>query len=72
VTGLEQVEEDPVEDQVVKLAEAIQQLQQRVAELELQAVPSTPQEVRDQREETSQSIVQRIKALALECKQLNS
>jgi hypothetical protein len=48
VTGLEQIEEDPVESQVVKLAAAIQQLQQRIAELELQAVPSTPQEVRDQ------------------------
>jgi hypothetical protein len=45
VTGLEQMEEDPVENQVVKLAEAIQQLQQRIAELELQTVPSTPQEV---------------------------
>jgi hypothetical protein len=45
VTGLEQMEEDPVESQVGKLVEAIQQLQQRVAELELQAVPSTLQEV---------------------------
>jgi hypothetical protein len=45
VTGLEKMEEDPVESQVVKLAEAIQQLQQRIAELELQTVPSTPQEV---------------------------
>jgi hypothetical protein len=53
VTGLEQIEEDPVESQVAKLAAAIQQLQQRVAELELQAVPSTLQEVRDQREETT-------------------
>jgi hypothetical protein len=66
------MEEDPVENQVVKLVEAIQQLQQRVAELELQVVPSTPQEVRDQWEETSRSTVQRIKALALECKQLSS
>jgi TolA-binding protein len=48
------MEEDPVERQVGKLVEAIQQLQQRIAELELQAVPSTPQEVRDQREETAQ------------------
>jgi hypothetical protein len=72
VTGLEQMEEDPVENQVAKLVEAIQQLQQRVAELELQTVPSTPQEVRDQREETARSTVERIKALALECKQLSS
>jgi hypothetical protein len=35
-------------------------------------VPSTPQEVRDQREETSQSTVERIKAIAVECKQLSS
>jgi hypothetical protein len=55
VIGLEQTEEDTVESQVVKLAEAIQQLQQRVAELELQAVPSTLQEVQDQREETSKA-----------------
>jgi hypothetical protein len=45
------MEEDPVEIQVGKLVEAIQQLQQRITELELQAVSSTPQEVQDQREE---------------------
>jgi hypothetical protein len=39
------MEEYLVEDQVVKLVEAIQQLQQRVAKLELQAMPSTSQEV---------------------------
>jgi hypothetical protein len=66
VTGLEQMEEDPVERQVGKLVEAIQQLQQRIVELELQAVPSTLQEVRDLREETVRSAVERIKALALE------
>jgi hypothetical protein len=59
-----------MESQVGKLVEAIQQLQARVAELELQAVPSTPQEVQDQREETARSAVERIKALALECKNL--
>jgi folate-dependent phosphoribosylglycinamide formyltransferase PurN len=47
------------------LDESIQQLQQRVAELELQAVPSTLQEVQDQREESAWSAVQRIKALDL-------
>ena len=72
VTGLEQMEENLVENQVAKLAKAIQQLQQRIAELELQIVPSTPQEVRDQREETSQSTVERIKTLVVECKQLSS
>jgi hypothetical protein len=45
MTGLKHMEENPIEIQVGNLAEAIQQLQQRIAELELQAVPSTPQEV---------------------------
>jgi hypothetical protein len=35
-------------------------------------VPSTLQEVRDQREETARSVVERIKELALECKKLSS
>ena len=39
---LAQIEEDTVESQVEKLAEAIQQLQERVVERELQDVPSTP------------------------------
>jgi hypothetical protein len=43
-----------------------------VVELELYVVPSTPQEVRDQREETAWSTVERIKALVLECKKLSS
>jgi hypothetical protein len=64
--GLAQMEEDPTKSQVGKLIEAIQQLQARVAELELQAMSSTPQEVRDQREETPRSAVERIKALAME------
>jgi folate-dependent phosphoribosylglycinamide formyltransferase PurN len=57
VIGLEHMEEDPVENQVVNLTKTIQQLQQRVSELELQTVPSTLQEVRYQREETTQSTV---------------
>jgi hypothetical protein len=48
VTGLEQKAEEPLECQVMKLAEVIQQLQQRVVDLELQTIPSTPQEERDQ------------------------
>jgi hypothetical protein len=72
VIGLEQVEENLVETQVAKLAEAIQQLQQRVVELELETVPSTPQEVREQRETTAHNTVERIRAFALECKQLSS
>jgi hypothetical protein len=43
--SLEHMEEDSVESQVGKLVESIQQLQKRVAELELQEVSSTPQEV---------------------------
>jgi len=34
-------------------------------------VSSTPQEVRDQREETTKNIVESIRALTLECKQLS-
>jgi hypothetical protein len=40
-------------------------------ELELQAVPITPQEVHEQREKTVKSAVGRIRALSLECKQLS-
>jgi hypothetical protein len=40
--GLEQMEEETTESQVGKLAEAIQQIQARVAELELQAVLRNP------------------------------
>jgi hypothetical protein len=53
----ENMEEETTEIQVGKLTKAIQQLQARVAELELQAVPSTPQEVQDQREEIARSTV---------------
>jgi vacuolar-type H+-ATPase subunit D/Vma8 len=48
VTNLEQKVEEPIEHQVTKLVEVIQQLQQRVVELELKTIPQTPQEVRDQ------------------------
>jgi hypothetical protein len=72
MTSLAYMEEHLVESQVGKLVEAIQKLQQRVAELELQAMSRTLQEVRDQREETAQSTFDRIKALALEFKQLSS
>jgi hypothetical protein len=68
MSGLAQMEGETVG----KLIEVIQQLQARVVELELQAVPSTPQEVRDQQEETARSAVERIKALALECKKLSN
>jgi uncharacterized protein YaaN involved in tellurite resistance len=42
MTGLEKNEEDPVEHQVAQLVEAIQQLQQRITDLELQTISSTP------------------------------
>ena len=47
VTGLEQIEEDPMESRVANLVVAIQQIQQKVAELELQALLGTLQEVWD-------------------------
>jgi len=72
VTSLEKKEEHPVEHQLAQPVEAIQQLQQRIADLDLQTVPSTPQDVWDQRKAIAQSIVERIIALALECKQLSS
>ena len=72
MNGLEKKDEEPIEHQVTKLAEVIQQLQQRVVELELQTIPQTPQEVHDQWELTAQSAVERIKTLAAECKQLSS
>jgi len=66
VTGLEQKEKEPIECQVMKLAEVIQQLQQRVVDLELHTIPQTPQEVLDQREIISWSTIERIKALTKE------
>jgi hypothetical protein len=51
---------------VVKLVEKIQQLQVRIIELEAQEVPSSPQEVCDQREETAENTIVRIRALSLE------
>jgi hypothetical protein len=56
---------------VVKLVEAIQHLQVRLMELEIQAMLSTSQEVRDQREEDARNVVERIKTLTSECKQLS-
>jgi hypothetical protein len=48
VTGLEQKVEDPIELQVMKLDEVIQQIQQRVMELELHTIPQTAEEVHEQ------------------------
>jgi hypothetical protein len=63
---LAQEDKDSFDVQVVKLVETIQQLQARIMELEVQEVPSTPQEVHDQREEFSKNTVVRIRALSLE------
>jgi hypothetical protein len=71
MTGLEIQAEAQVTLQVEHLAEAIQQLQQGIAYIELHTTPSTPQDVRDQREATTRSAVDRIKALSIECKKLN-
>jgi hypothetical protein len=48
-----QEEHESVEVQVMKLIEVIQQLQVRITRLDIQAVPSTPEEVPDQREEAA-------------------
>jgi flagellar hook-associated protein FlgK len=70
MTVLEIKAKDQVTQQVNQLAEAIQQLQQCIIDLELRIVPETPQDVRDQREATARSAVERLKALTLECKKL--
>ena len=71
VPGLAQEEQDSIEIQVVKLVETIQQLQARIIELDVQVVPSTPQEVHDQREETAKNEVERIISLTSKRKQLS-
>jgi hypothetical protein len=55
VTVVEIKVEDRVTQQVEHIEEVIQQLQQRIADLELRAVPETPQDVKDQREATARS-----------------
>jgi hypothetical protein len=65
--GLAQEEQESTKAQVVKLGETLQKLQDRITKLEAQTVPSTPQEVRDQREESSKNTVSSIIALTLVC-----
>jgi hypothetical protein len=72
VLGLVQEEQELVESQVEKLAETLHRFQYRIVELEAQTVPSTPQEVRDQREESAKNIVESIKSLSSICKQLSN
>jgi hypothetical protein len=67
VTIKEVKEEDQVTKQVVQLEEVIWQLQQCIKYLKLYTVPKTPHEVKDQREGTSMSTVERLKDLTLEC-----
>jgi hypothetical protein len=72
VSGLAHMEEETTESQVGKLVEAIQQLQARVAELEIQAVPkhsarSEGSEGRDCQERSRKN-----QALASECKKLSN
>jgi hypothetical protein len=69
--GIEPQAEDQVTHQVEHLAEAIQQLQQQIINIELRTVLDTPHDVRDQREAIARSTVERIKSLTMECKQLS-
>jgi hypothetical protein len=69
VKVLEVETEERVLQQVAQLKEVIQQLQQRIADLELCTMPEAPQDVRDQREATARNAVDKLKSLALECKQ---
>jgi hypothetical protein len=71
VTGLETKAKDHIDHQIEKLTEAIELLQQRITDFELRTMPDTPQDVRDQIEATAWSAVERIKALAMECKKLS-
>jgi hypothetical protein len=66
--GLEQKEEEPVEHQLAQLTKTIQQLQQRIIDLELRTVPNTLQDVQDQQESIARSVVERINNLSMECK----
>jgi hypothetical protein len=72
MTIIEVISEEKIPQQVAQLEEVIQQLQQRIVDLELCTMPETPQEIRDLREAIACSKVGRMKDLALECKQLSS
>jgi hypothetical protein len=71
VTVVEIKAEDRVTQQVEKLEEVIQQLHQCITNLELRAVPKTQHDVKDQSEATTRSAVERLKAFAMEYKQLS-
>ena len=57
---------------MIQLEEVIQQLQQRITDLELHTMPETPQEIRYLREATTQSAIDQLKNLASECRQLST
>jgi folate-dependent phosphoribosylglycinamide formyltransferase PurN len=63
ISGLAREGQELVKPQIVKLDETIQQLQTRIIELEVETVPSTLQEVHDQREETAKNTLIRIRSL---------
>jgi hypothetical protein len=66
VTVIEVKVEERVPQQVAHLEDVIQQLQQCIADLELCTVLETPQDIRDQREATAHSAVNRLKDLTSE------
>jgi hypothetical protein len=72
VTIIEVKMEDHLPQQVTQLEAVIQQLQQCIMDLELRTMPETPQEIRDLREATARSAVDRLKTLASECRQLST
>jgi hypothetical protein len=72
VTVIEVKAEERFPQQVAQLEEVIQKLQQHIAYLELRTMPETLQDVRDQREATARRSVERLKALARECKKLSN
>jgi hypothetical protein len=66
VPGLVQEDQDPGRSSSSEARETLQQLQARITDLEAQTVPSTPQEVHDQREETAKNTLIRIRTLTSE------
>jgi hypothetical protein len=57
MTVIEVRTKENVPQQVAQLGEVIQQLQQRITDMELRTVPETPREIRDLREATARSAV---------------
>jgi hypothetical protein len=72
VTIIEVKIEEHVPQQVAQLEEVIQQLQQRIKDMEFHTVPETPQEIRDLREATTRNTIGRLKTFSLECKPLST